>query len=895
VTQKLAIIYFSNRKTQTCCFQLSVLSIVEKQQSTMTSRKRASIDANNTSDFISKLKNDSINAAVELLHGLKANHNGRLPHNSMQKVISDLQTLGVLTDRDRLNYLLSKRAKRKHDTNTNYPPQHIQIATASTASTLTSDTPDGEEVPDDRTSVSFRSGRPSGTTIINQTEQSMKQCACLNDITTVYSNELKKSTSNKTKNNFLKNLIQQKWEEYDLGFESLVPQETIRTRCKRGNLVVERYGRRPVLPPSVESVIVDTVVAMSKIRHPLSVFEIVEFANSIIEKTEYQEQVIEWKKKMSPNLPNAAVEKLGYGWWRGFSKRYYHLMVVKRGEKFASDRSEWSKYSYISQMYDVIYRNMVDAGIAVNLEEELWMDPSGNVVANENRILNFEIDNNEPARPLGLPCNQKLIHPEFFLFFDETGCNTNQKKDGHYGGQKFACGRGMTPKQICATRDRHFTVLGLTAASGDSVLCVVIFASEKNNGVVANWAEGIDIMVDPVKDENGEIILSELNFGEGKYFPSGPTCLFRGKRIPYLPLSSPSGGITGELLVEILKWLDFNEVFERIPGGPEPFLLLDGHESRLSPVFVDYITDQNHIWHVNLGVPHATSYWQVGDASEQNGHFKGLLANAKKELVSFKIKHNIPIALNGEDIIPLINKAWKDSFANKVTNRKAIAARGWFPLNRNLLLHKEIKISENMTATEQIEQSENLPLLLNTTTGKSGDCFQKLLQHCLRHGGIERNQENLRNGESIHETFQKAKRISSSVMIRRSIHEVNNLDVVNMIQGNRDRIKDNEKKVLRKRRLEILNRIEVVTTLRLTKPEMKDWNAKECREYIQYKKRSGDQKMPTSLPLLQQRCAVIDGRSSPDCSVHESDDEDDAGNLMLFATTVNNNSEHVEI
>jgi hypothetical protein len=27
----------------------------------------------------------------------------------------------------------------------------------------------------------------------------------------------------------------------------------------------------------------------------------------------------------------------------------------------------------------------------------------------------------------------------------------------------------------------------------------------------------------------------------------------------------------------------------------------------------------------------------------------------------------------------------------------------------------------------------------------------------------------------------------------------------------------------------------MVTTLRLTKPEMKDWNAKECREYIQYK------------------------------------------------------------
>jgi hypothetical protein len=37
-------------------------------------------------------------------------------------------------------------------------------------------------------------------------------------------------------------------------------------------------------------------------------------------------------------------------------------------------------------------------------------------------------------------------------------------------------------------------------------------------------------MIDPVKDEYGEIILSELDFGEGKYFPSGPTCDFCEKR-----------------------------------------------------------------------------------------------------------------------------------------------------------------------------------------------------------------------------------------------------------------------------------------------------------------------------------------------------------------------------
>jgi hypothetical protein len=117
--------------------------------------------------------------------------------------------------------------------------------------------------------------------------------------------------------------------------------------------------------------------------------------------------------------------------------------------------------------------------------------------------------------------------------------------------------------------------------------------------------------------------------------------------------------------------------------------LLDGNEPCLSAVFVDYITVPAHIWHVNLGVPHATSYWKFGDSSEQNSHLKGILSLANNELVSFRVRHNIPIALNGEDIIPLVNKAWTESFANKITNRKAIATRGWFTLNQNLLLTKK--------------------------------------------------------------------------------------------------------------------------------------------------------------------------------------------------------------
>ena len=51
-------------------------------------------------------------------------------------------------------------------------------------------------------------------------------------------------------------------------------------------------------------------------------------------------------------------------------------------------------------------------------------------------------------------------------------------------------------------------------------------------------------------------------------------------------------------------------------------MILDGHSSRLDALFVEYINGEGHKWFVWLGVPYATSYWQVGDASELNGALK---------------------------------------------------------------------------------------------------------------------------------------------------------------------------------------------------------------------------------------------------------------------------------
>jgi hypothetical protein len=135
-----------------------------------------------------------------------------------------------------------------------------------------------------------------------------------------------------------------------------------------------------------------------------------------------------------------------------------------------------------------------------------------------------------------------------------------------------------------------------------------------------------------------------------------PKCKYNGKVVDCLTYTSESGGITGEILVEILTYFNSIDLFPRVPGGPVPVLIVDGHQSRLVPVFLEYINDKNHTWKVCLGVPYATTLWQVGDASEQNGMVKLEWYREKRELLTWKYLNNLPRAIRPEDVMPLMNK-----------------------------------------------------------------------------------------------------------------------------------------------------------------------------------------------------------------------------------------------
>ena len=63
-------------------------------------------------------------------------------------------------------------------------------------------------------------------------------------------------------------------------------------------------------------------------------------------------------------------------------------------------------------------------------------------------------------------------------------------------------------------------------------------------------------------------------------------------------------------------------------------------------------------------------------------------------MIKSRIKQMIQdMQISSTDTIPLVNKAWDVSFARVEKNKKAIYERGWFPFNRNLLLHPDIRTS----------------------------------------------------------------------------------------------------------------------------------------------------------------------------------------------------------
>jgi hypothetical protein len=335
----------------------------------------------------------------------------------------------------------------------------------------------------------------------------------------------------------------------------------------------------------------------------------------------------------------------------------------------------------------------------------------------------------------GRPTKYKMLHPENLVFVDETGCNTNQKDDGHIGGEMFALSReGDDLGVVGVTTDIPFTVLCFTSCIGEPIHCGVILKSSKDiKDIPISWKLGIDIRKD-IETGRTTYETFELNYGldfsEDISIVGGPKCIYNGKVLPYFRSvgCSTNASITSEILAGMIASIDKQNVFDR-STWKLPVLLLDGHQSRMKLPFLEYVNNPEHKWMVCLGVPYGTHLWQVADAPELNGCFKINLWKAKRAYLKYRALDDQRFVMT--DIIPLINMAWQGLFTRADRARKAILQRGWGPMNYCLLDHlKLIKLEPIPEMTENIASviSPDPSITTITINGSTGSTDSSLLR-----------------------------------------------------------------------------------------------------------------------------------------------------------------------
>ena len=194
-------------------------------------------------------------------------------------------------------------------------------------------------------------------------------------------------------------------------------------------------------------------------------------------------------------------------------KRNKSKIVGKRGQKYELNRQNWTNYNNFVQMYKHIINEIVDAWLAVQLDEPVWMNCEGNI-CHESEAFGYKVQH-------------KIIHPKFCFCGDEIGGNILMKGDRHNGGELLLAEKGTIVQRKASASNRKFTLIRLTSFIGELVMCVTIIEGKLPNREIE---AGVNIRVQP----NGKLTDSDFilkNSGKKKHFLGGPECTSSGPMV----------------------------------------------------------------------------------------------------------------------------------------------------------------------------------------------------------------------------------------------------------------------------------------------------------------------------------------------------------------------------
>ena len=96
------------------------------------------------------------------------------------------------------------------------------------------------------------------------------------------------------------------------------------------------------------------------------------------------------------------------------------------------------------------------------LHEPAWMNHKGDIVMYAEEVLEMK-------------ATHRMNHPEYMIFVDEAVNNTNMKDYEKVGGKRLLKEKGQKAKITAAISNAHLTVLGFTGATGEPVMCTIMF------------------------------------------------------------------------------------------------------------------------------------------------------------------------------------------------------------------------------------------------------------------------------------------------------------------------------------------------------------------------------------------------------------------------------------
>lgn len=704
-------------------------------------------------------------------------------------------------------------------------------------------------------------GRPKGTTMATyrdlEARVQLATAEAAAEFILVRENAKKKNK--RAARGLLTKIIAATKQKYGVEAET-ISKYTVRSRVtrKKANPAVRQGTPSPML--TIKPCIVDLIAQLSRMRSPINVTTGLQLANSIVAGTSFELEIKAWKQKhnvqyrMKSDDPGSGPLLLGWGYWNGFMKRNGHQIKSKRAVKFESKRVDWCTYHNFSTMYQEVYEEMVKGGIATkNTDKEEVLNTDGEPTTDANTAT-------------GLPTRYTMCRPDKLIFVDEVGSNTSTTKDGNVGGEKFLCHAQLRPQVRAATKDSHFTVLGFTTATGVPLMCAIIFAAKKLH---ESWVLGFDTSATWVGDDKD----LQGNAGRGKALPMGPTCNVNGIEVPTFCCASESGSITGDLLVAMLGSIDKLGVFDR-SDGVSPFLLLDGHGSRFDLKFLRYINTNTTKWNACIGVPYGTSYWQVGDSTEQNGCFKMALTKHKRNLLRRKEECRLEFTIEKVDIVNLVHEAWLESFARVKSNKKAIADRGWNPLTYNCLLHPEIlatKYQHDITGASNIEQSATSPTSLaiteklNLSQGLAGTLIDSIVETRMRDdacNGVNLDEIRRKQRQSAIDAMETGKRITADRLVASGSHALGP-DLFKKI-ADREMVRDEEEcEKVRKKIREFRTLHDKVLGIQALNKSHDQMTVSELRTMVLWHKRPTDASAPTNRQSLLTRLRDTCARDEP--------------------------------